>query len=392
MKFSFAFGKRLRATRVAVCTVAVSFIVGCGGGGGAVSTSAGSSYWISENATDAERQKYFSDKANEIFDTYVKDDGPGAGVHLTVAGRLVFQRHRGLGSLTSKNLVNEDTLFELASVSKPLTAVAAVQLVERGQLAYSDSLLRWRPEIPASWVGITCLHLLSNTSGIPDYLTNLTRSDILSLDGIPNQGLFARLEKSEKLDFQPGTSARYSSSNFSYLSEVISRASGMDYPAYMRQSVFFPAGMVRTFVRLAGEVISDENIALNDGVSQTIYGASIDTMGGIRIFSTLRDMDSFIAALLNDALVSRSSLKSMTSDVSKAPVFTTGRYYGLGWRVAQGSVGLDIFDHSGALGGYTSLVWVNHRRKVGVIFLGSALDSANAAQRQLYELATAVFP
>ena len=101
--------------------------------------------------------------------------------------------------------INGDTLFELASASKPLTAALVVQLAEDGLLQLDDAAVKWLPQLPPVWGAMTIRHLLNQTAGIPDYMSQINSTKLLGLDGLTNDKLFQRWTTSNRLNFVPGT-------------------------------------------------------------------------------------------------------------------------------------------------------------------------------------------
>src|SRR5580658_6116552 len=183
---------------------------------------------------------------------------PGGALAVIKNRRLVYARAYGFADLEKKEPAQPDSLFRIASISKPFTAVAVLQLAAAGHLqmdAPAFALLQLEP-LPGQQPDprlhrITVRHLLHHTagwdrdqSGDPMFMSE----KIARANGEPppaNQHAIIRYMLGQPLDFDPG--ARYAYSNFGYcaLGRIIEKISGQDYAAFMRQNVLGPIGIRR---------------------------------------------------------------------------------------------------------------------------------------------------
>jgi CubicO group peptidase (beta-lactamase class C family) len=173
-----------------------------------------------------------------------------SGVVLVARGDSVLL-HRAYGFADRERRIRNqlDTRFELASVGKMFTGVAVARLVESGRLSFGDTLAALLPDYPNRDAArrITVHHLLTHSSGIPDYLLR-DAYQAASAAGRVQQltdvwPFFAR----DTLDFAPGTRAAYSNSNFALLGTIVERISGEPFAAFVRRHVFDRAGMRATW-------------------------------------------------------------------------------------------------------------------------------------------------
>ena len=158
-------------------------------------------------------------------------------------GTSVFRAAYGKASYQLDVPNTPDTRFHIASVSKPFTAAALLQLQEQGKLSLADPVSRFLPDFP-NGNRVTLDHLLTHTSGIhnvndlPDYNdfahTPHTLAELVAK--------FANLP----LDFDPGSNYRYSNSNYNLLALILEKASGESYGNYLRKHIFEPAGLQAT--------------------------------------------------------------------------------------------------------------------------------------------------
>jgi D-alanyl-D-alanine carboxypeptidase len=157
-------------------------------------------------------------------------------------GVPIFQRAFGLADRARGIAPTPSTRFRIGSVTKQMTAVAVLQLVEAGKLGLGDPFRDFVPEWPAArGDGISIEHLLAHTSGLPNF-TEEPDNPTWSATRRTNAELIARMKDRPAL-FAPGTSFRYSNTNYYLLATILERLSGLTYDAYLRAHLFGPAGM-----------------------------------------------------------------------------------------------------------------------------------------------------
>src|SRR6266446_5369500 len=171
---------------------------------------------------------------------------PGLSVAVVSDNQLRWQRGYGMADLENSVPAKAATVYRIASVAKPITAVAVMQLVERGKLDLDAPIQKYVPTFPGKPWPITTRQLLGHLSGIRNYKQN----------EFPNQydntRLYSSLTealsifKDDPLDFEPGTKYSYTTYGYTLLGTVIEGASGMSYVDYMRENVFKPAKMSHT--------------------------------------------------------------------------------------------------------------------------------------------------
>lgn len=221
------------------------------------------------------------------------------------SGRVLFRQSYGMASYELHVPNSPETRYHIASVSKPFTALAILQLQEQGRLSLSDPVSRFLPDFP-NGERITLDNLLTHTSGIPD------------INDIPDYDTFARSPHTIEqlvakfaglpLEFQPGTDQRYSNSNYNLLALVLEKISGESYEDYLRKHIFEPAGMPssgadgdasRVIPSLASGYVP---AGISDYERATYIDWSNKTGNG-SLYSTADDLYRFDRALNTDALL-----------------------------------------------------------------------------------------
>ncbi|MCU0391450.1 MAG: beta-lactamase family protein, partial [Thermoflexibacter sp.] len=164
-------------------------------------------------------------------------------------GNILFKKAYGRSWYDTTQIFTVNTTMQLASVSKPFTAMAILILAEKGLVSYEDDITKYFPKI--KYKGIKIKHLLNHTSGLPDYLNRswLFAKYIGKREELTNEGLLEILEKNAqklRLDFTPGKQHRYSNTGYALLALIVERASGMPFKNFMSQHIFMPLGMTST--------------------------------------------------------------------------------------------------------------------------------------------------
>src|SRR5918999_2008611 len=320
---------------------------------------------------------------------------PGGAVAVLRDGKLIYARGFGYADVENKTPVQPDALFRIASVSKPITGVAIMKLVEEGKLQLDDRVAPFIAHLtpaPAAtvdprWEQITIRHLLNHTGGWDRDKPNggfdpMFRPAIaaaaVNAPAPASAETVIRYMKGMPLDFNPGEKHVYSNFGYAILGRVIERVSGMPYEEYVRARVLQPAGANRTRLgktrmgdALAGEVkYYWPGMGLNaplvpsvfpgEGTVPINYGGfyveAMDAHGGW-VASTV-DLLRFMSAV--DGRANRSDILSaglvaeMTSN--GAAVCAGGAcYYSGGWlvRPTQGDAN---WWHGGSLPGTTSIL------------------------------------
>jgi CubicO group peptidase (beta-lactamase class C family) len=258
----------------------------------------------------------------------VRADEPGIAVLVRRDGKTVFERGYGVRDLRSRERIDAATGFRLASLTKQLTATAVTLLGRDGKLRYEDTLADLFPAFPAYGKGITVRHLLTHTSGLPDYETLMEaaekdRAPIWTADRqIHDDEVLALLRGETKGVFAPGTSWAYSNSGYVVLGLVVARVSGEPFGDFLRQRIFAPLEMHDT---LAYEKGRNEvrrraygHTRDGDGFREADQSPTSATLGDGGVYSSLEDLAKWDEALRVSELVSPAWMKPALTPVKLA--------------------------------------------------------------------------
>jgi CubicO group peptidase (beta-lactamase class C family) len=323
-----------------------------------------------------------------LFDTLHARRNFDGCVLVAKDGKVVFEKAYGLADEENARPLTITSVFELASVSKQFTALAIMQLKEKGLLDYSDSIQKFLPDLP--YKDVTVRDLLVHSAGIPDFMHWDERE--LNFSKInTNADILKKLPtKYPEVTFIPGSQFSYSNTNYLLLACIVEKLSGLTFADYMEKNVFQPAGMLDTRVYSRHSAAKKiENYALGyfwDPQQQKFvnmdivapYSYYLDGVAGpYGISSNVYDLLKWDQALYTNKLISQDNLKeafkpSYIKGSDKVLSTPMGINAGFGWEIIPdpSSDKPDMF-HSGGYGGYSNLIVRNTGRKETVILLSN---------------------
>ncbi|MEJ7623765.1 MAG: serine hydrolase [Pyrinomonadaceae bacterium] len=282
-------------------------------------------------------------------------------------GKITFKKSYGIANEENKKPIDENTIFELASVSKQFTAMGIVILKERGKLSYEDKLTKFFPALD-EYKDVTVRNLLAHTSGLPDYI-NPTRLQLLDQNKInKNDDIIEFLIKQKiQLSFPPGTKFSYSNTGYVLLASIIEKVSSETYADFLKRNVFKPLNMKNTFVynrRLAPRTL--DNYAYGYGYSEkenkyvlpdneAKFVVFLDgIVGDGNISSTALDLLKWDQALRAGKLISKQGLQELYNPA----ILNDGTQtkYGFGWFIGDNKDYGNYVYHSGGFPGYATYI------------------------------------
>ncbi len=300
---------------------------------------------------------------------------PGAAVALTRNGEVAWSNGYGLADKKSGERVTADTLFQMASISKPVSAWGVMRLVESGKISLDDPiekyLTRWRlPSSRYDHSGVTVKRVLSHTAGLslhgyPGYSPSRPLPSITdSLSGIGTPTGPVRVKK------EPGSGFSYSGGGFTALQLVMEEVSGDDFAAYMKREILDPLGMSSS-----GFGVPENEAAM--AAPYNLLGARIPKyrfteLAAAGLYSSANDMARFVAAMTpgpngeqaGRAVITPDSIRLMTT-----PSPESDDLYGLGYFIRDQKGVERIALHGGSNRGYQSLIAVILEDGLGLVVL-----------------------
>lgn len=314
---------------------------------------------------------------------------PGLTVAVGARTRLAWVHGFGTADLENSVAAAPETVYRIGSISKPITAVAAMQLAERGRLDLDAPIQKYVPSFPAKPWPVTARQLLAHLSGIRHYQTeqevDSTRHYTNLLDPL-------RAFAAEPLLFEPGTRYSYSTYGYDLLGVVVEAASGARFLEYLRTNIFAPARMEHTgaddVFRIIPHRAHGYRLTLDGRIENCALVDTSNKIPGGGLLSTAGDLILFASALERGDLV-----KPATRDRMFTPQFTRGGRpvpYGLGWALVDLD-GKSWTLHPGMQQGASSCLLVSPADGLSVVVLANleAVDLEPLAVR-IAEIAQAL--
>jgi CubicO group peptidase (beta-lactamase class C family) len=280
-------------------------------------------------------------------------------------GNTLFLKAYGLRNYNTGQPLQATDIFELASVSKQFTSMIIMMLQEQGRLQFDDPVEKYL-DIP--YKGITIRHLLTHTSGLPDYQAIMDAHwDKTKVAG--NKEILEYLNQyAPPKDFEPGTKYEYSNTGYVLLASIAEKASGKDFIDLCRSRIFSPIEMHATDIRTLEKKASTENFASGhvyvkeseryvraDSFPSSDYTIWLGNRKGPgRISSTAGDLLKWDQALYSTKFITPKTLEQ---------AFTQGKLndgsfinYGFGWMIKTNTKGEKVIWHSGDNPGYKTRI------------------------------------
>ncbi|MEV6324904.1 serine hydrolase domain-containing protein [Nocardia sp. NPDC051787] len=295
----------------------------------------------------------------------------GAAVGVVRNGRMEFAGH-GSANIAMNRPVTEDTLFRIASITKTFTAIAVMQLWERGRIVLDAPVgeyLRAYRLVPADsrFGPVTVRHLLTHTSGIgetahplrvfgPDFGESVAPSAAVPpLSEYYRHGL--------RVQAEPGTRWTYTNHGFATLGQVVADVTGMPFGDYLRDHLFLPLRMNDTSLDPPGSAPMRRAIGyrLRSHGPKEVTHREMITAGAASAYSTARDMGRYLTALLSGGRNEHGSvLESDTLAMMYAPQYQPDpRVPGMGLGFFRGVAAEHrVIEHQGILPGFNSQMWL----------------------------------
>jgi serine beta-lactamase-like protein LACTB, mitochondrial len=320
---------------------------------------------------------------------------PGISAAVVLDGEFVWSAGFGMSDLENSVPATSQTLYRLGSISKPITATAAMALWEHGKLDLDSPVQKYCPAFPQKPWPITTRELLGHLGGIRYY--NVPELPYSKSQTDPEVGNTHHFENgiegglkffaNDPLAAQPGTHFNYSTQGYTVVGCAIEGASGAKYADYVRESVLMPAGMLQTrpddrfaIIQLRTRFYSKDK---SGAVVNAEFLDSTYKVPGGGWLSSAQDMARFEVAILTDRAVRRATRDIMWTP--QMPSDGLGRMaYGLGWQFGA-MEGVKDVGHGGSQQGTSTMILIAPDARAGVVVLTNSdgTDAAGLATRLL---------
>ena len=189
------------------------------------------------------RSSSYSNDLDKIFDSVFKANEPGGAVLIAKDGKIIYEKGFGIEDIHTKKVIDNNTLFNVGSISKTFVAFGILQLAKENKLSLDDDIYKYFPDFKDSSIAkkIKIHHLLTHSSGLPD-IRNVQEDSVFFLTAKDDEN-WAPIKKADSLEFQPGERFNYSNPAFNGLALIIEKVSGMQWQEYIKKNIMEPAGM-----------------------------------------------------------------------------------------------------------------------------------------------------
>jgi len=289
---------------------------------------------------------------------------------------IIYQKSFGYADLDGHKKNTEKSIFSIASLTKSLTAVGIMKLVEEGKLTLETPISNYFPDfMPDHSKSITIQHLLNNSSGMG---ANIGRTDDNGNGLMPEETSITFDEllekfKDSKLKFEPGTAYDYNNFGYLLLAQIIEKVSGQTYADFMEQAVFKPSGMKNTTVASFKSLSQKALPYLDLGMTKfKKFNSPFHTSwlkGAADMNSTTVDLFKFMNALDNGTLLNSESRNKLYTSTQAMGV--NEMLSGLGWIIDHKGDDEWVYNN-GLLAGYASVMGSLSEKNIKIIILSNA--------------------
>jgi CubicO group peptidase (beta-lactamase class C family) len=279
-------------------------------------------------------------------------------------GKVVFSKGYGMANVEWDIPNTPQTKFRLGSITKQFTAASILLLQERGKLSVQDPICKYFDSCPESWKEITIHHLLTHTSGVPNF-TSFPDYQKTMMMPVTMESLVSRF-KDKPLDFKPGERMSYSNSGYVTLGYIIEKVAGESYESFLRKNIFDPLKMADTGYDRPTTILKNRATGYSSMNGKRINSEYLDMTiphAAGALYSTVEDLFAWNEALFSDKLLSAKSREAMMT------VDKNNYAYGL---VVNQQLNRKMVSHGGGINGFNTALARFPEEKVTVVVLRNA--------------------
>jgi len=287
-------------------------------------------------------------------------------------GKIIWLGSYGNADMSHHVPANPKTVYRIASISKVITAVAVMQLVEQKKINLDADALKYIPYFPQKkWI-FTVRQILQHTAGLRTYKDGEFNSTI----PYPTTQEAVNVISKDPLEYKPGTKYLYTTLGYNLLAAIIENVSRMKFTDYLKKYIFLPADMNSTLPEYQSEIIINKARGYDKSNYRILQNAplsdvSIKIAGG-GLISTTEDLLKFSNCLLEGKLIKHTTLDSMLIPTKLPDGRTLDN--GLGFEIRTDSYGKQYIGHHGHGTGFMTLLAIYPKDSVAVVDLINTVD------------------
>jgi CubicO group peptidase (beta-lactamase class C family) len=290
------------------------------------------------------------DKVDELLTTYSANNTFNGTALVYYKGNIILNRGYGLRNIDNSTTNDQNTIFQIGSITKQFTAAIILKLQEDKKLSINDKISKYFPNFP-NGENITIQHLLTHTAGIYNYTDNgeFMQSE---LEKSQTKAQMMALFEQKPLDFPPGTAMKYSNSGYLLLGYIIELVTREKFEEIVKKWIFEPlkmndSGFDFRNLKKRNKAVGYSNLIDNKGNPTIVVDQSISFSGGA-IYSTADDLLKWHLGLKNNIILKRKSLEQAFTPYKNN--------FGYGWVIDDFYGKKGVF-HNGSIPGFTSNIY-----------------------------------
>ena len=337
--------------------------------------------------TDHKNTKRFDSMRAKINEWVERGEIPSVSVAVAKGGEIVWEESFGWADREKMIKATPNTMYSLASVSKPMTATGLMVLVEKEKVDLQHSVNAYiHPSTIKSFVGnsdsIKVKHVLHHSSGLPLH-SNFYYSD----ESIPMPEVEESINRYGISVYPVGRVYQYSNFGYGLLGHIIHKASGRNFEAFMKNEVFLPLGLTRTSLHI-GSGLEEYAAIRYDKDNNPIPYYYFDHDGASAFYSSTHDLIRFAMFHLKNRIpgqahiLSEETLDRMHTDRDPGVSIEDNQYYAFGWVNILDENGYNIITHDGGMPGVSTTIDLVPSENLAVVILMNCSDDRLYALRE----------
>ena len=324
---------------------------------------------LSEPLAQAQLSDSQFQKIDSIIAKWDTPDSPGGVVGIMIRGELKFIKSFGLASLDFEIPNNDNTIFNIGSVSKQFTAMGIVRLCEEGKLSVDDDIRKYLPDLPDFGHVITIRHLLHHTSGLRDIHSLLAIAGWREEDPRSNEDLLRIMKDQQDLNFNPGDEYMYSNTGYILLAMIIETVTGESFINWMKNAIFIPLRLSNTYIENKPTRVVRGNATSYNAVKEIGFVRAVEYWnyyGSGNVHTTANDLLLWSSYFINPPQEWKTSFEILQT----VDTLNNGKknIYAYGLEIAD-YYGERRIQHGGSVGGFRSYACVFPNKQICIAML-----------------------
>ena len=322
-------------------------------------------------------QKYFKE--------FVRKKSFNGSIAVAKKGKIIFDTISGYSNVKRRIKLKENSVQQIASITKPITATVILQLAEEGKLKITDTITKYLTELPEHYSQVTIKHLLSHRSGLSQYYYYCDhliddRKHLIYNDTV----LCVMNFHNPDPNFKPGKKYNYCNTNYLLLASIIEVIESESYAYVIKKRILDKCGMQNSFVFDFREDTVPSNLVYGHTIWNKLF--EFDYLDGIvgdkGLFSNAKEMLLFDKTLNSGELLNDSTKKLAFTPHNK---MKHGKSYGLGWRIKKHEKLGKIVYHTGWWHGNRNIYIKIPKNDYTIVILSNSLRGSKYNMNDILE-------